>query len=125
MIRMFNYVTSIVRRYRVWQAKAEINAYRDVMVDGEYLKAVPELLVMARAGFIKFGQVKEEYRRITKRGVVIQGVSFYSPEMADLVGKVLLVEVPEGPLPEVLHATYEARPLVLRRCPEQQPHNDA
>lgn len=58
--------------------------------------------------------VEKTIRRVTRQGVRVQGTFFSSPILADLVGHDLVVEVPEGPLPETLSAAYGARLLTLR-----------
>ncbi|MDA8230381.1 MAG: Mu transposase C-terminal domain-containing protein [Magnetospirillum sp.] len=53
-------------------------------------------------------------RRVTRKGVKIQGAFFSAPELADLVGDDLVVEVPQGPLPKTLRAAAGSRLLTLR-----------
>ena len=57
-------------------------------------------------------------RRITKRGVRIQGCFYISEELAPLIGHLVTVEAPEGPLPQTLSVMCETQSLVIRVFPE-------
>lgn len=58
--------------------------------------------------------MKKTVRRVTRRGVRVSGRSYWAPELADLLGECLELEVPPGPLPETLRATCASQLLFLR-----------
>jgi len=53
-------------------------------------------------------------RRVTREGVKVFGLTYWSPELACLVGEDLELEAPPHQRPEVLSAVYASRLLSLQ-----------
>ncbi|OPY13523.1 MAG: hypothetical protein A4E74_02542 [Syntrophus sp. PtaB.Bin075] len=62
---------------------------------------------------MKPNQIKAA-RIVTKKGVRINGRHYFSTDLPELIGQLVYVDLPEGPLPEKLTARFEARVLTIR-----------
>lgn len=62
-------------------------------------------------------------RSVTKKGVYIKDRLYSGPDLAAMIGELVSVALPEGPLPQELIATFGSHVLKLRCYSRDQLHN--